>query len=407
MNTTMYTGEELYYTFSIILLVSRLVVATAFGKNMKQFVFDRLVDRENICDLDKERESLLRLVQRGARVVVYAPRNYGKTSLIKNVVIEEFRRRNRRCFVFFADLLSVRSLESLTARLQTAFEHSFAESFPVKNLLENARHFLSALRPELSIDSLTGAPSLSLHVDQDAAGQTIRSIFAHIGRIVAELPGLIVLDEFQDVARIDEAPGIFRSLFEQIASAPIIVLGSKRHLLSSMFANPEAPLNGWGTDVEFTPIAYDVFHIYIQERFLQRGLRISYEDARYLQDLLQRVPEAVNRLCQQIMDLYADQGIEREAVAASLMKLLENRASRYETYLGQFSSTEGRVLVALAKEQVVAHPQSKKFLAGVSLSARAVGQIVSRLMDRGVVEKIDRGSRIADPLLAAYMRYYR
>jgi len=56
---------------------------------------------------------------------------------------------------------------------------------------------------------------------------------------------------------------------------------------------------------------------------------------------------------------------------------------------------------------VVPHPQSKNFLAGASLSARAVGQIIDRLMDRGVVEKIDPGYRLSDPLLAAYLRYYR
>lgn len=374
---------------------------------MKQFVFDRLVDRENICNLDKEQESLKRLVQRGAKVVVYAPRNYGKTSLVKNVVIEDFRRKHKRCFVFFADLLSVHSLESLTVRLRTAFEHSFAESFPVKNLLENARHFLSTLRPELSIDPLTGAPGLSLGIDEDPRGETIHSIFRHMGKIVEEIPSLIVLDEFQDVAGIDEAPAIFRSCFELIATPPIIVLGSKRHLLSSLFANPEAPLNGWGTDLEVSPIPYGEFHTYIQERFQLRGLTISPEHARYLQDLLQRVPEAVNRLCQQIVDLHTDQAIGRDAIAASLMELLKNRESRFETFLGQFSATEGRVLESLAKEQVVSHPQSKRFLAKVSLSARAVGQIINRLMDSGIVEQVVPGYRVSDPLLATYLRYYR
>lgn len=374
---------------------------------MKRFVFDRLVESENICNLITEQDALRRLVERGTKVVVYAPRNYGKTSVIKNVIIEEFRQRHKRCFVFFADLLSVRSLESLTVRLRTAFEHSFAESFPVRNLLENAKHFLAALRPELSIDSLTGSPSLSLRITEDPAGQTIRSIFQHIGKIVEELPGLIVLDEFQDLAHIDEAPGIFRTSFEEIASAPMIVLGSKRHLLALLFAKPEAPLNGWGTDLEFPPIPYDEFHAYIQDRFQQNGLTILYENAKYLQDLMQRVPEAVNRLGQQIMDVYSDREIGRDVVAASLGQLLENRESRYETYLGQFSSTEGKVLIALAKEQVVVHPQSKKFLSSTSLSARAVGQIINRLMNRGVLEKIDQGYRLSDPLLAAYLRYYR
>jgi hypothetical protein len=134
---------------------------------------------------------------------------------------------------------------------------------------------------------------------------------------------------------------------------------------------------------------------------------ISPDNARYLQDLLQRVPEAVNRHCQQIMDMYANREIGRDAIVESLMKLLENRESRYETFLGQFSATEGRVLISLAKEQVVNHPQSKQFLANASLSARAVSQIINRLMDQGVVEKIDPGYRLSDPLLAAYLRYYR
>jgi hypothetical protein len=254
---------------------------------------------------------------------------------------------------------------------------------------------------------MTGAPTLSLRIDGDPPGQTIHSIFRHIGRIVEAMPTLIVLDEFQDVARVEEAPALLRTCFESITGAPIIVLGSKRHLLSSLFAHPEAPLNGWGTDLEIPPIPYKEFHLYIQERFDQRGLRISGEQARYLQDLLQRVPEAVNRLCQQIMDLCADRDIGREAIADSLMKLLENRASRYEAFLGQFSPTESSVLSGLAKERVVLHPQSKEFLARAGLSARAVGQIVIRLMDRGVVEKIESGYRISDPLLAAFLRYYR
>jgi hypothetical protein len=70
-----------------------------------------------------------------------------------------------------------------------------------------------------------------------------------------------------------------------VCPQPGISDGSKRHLLSSLFANPEAPLNGWGTDLEFQAIPYDEFHPYIQERSLQNNLTITDENARYLQDL--------------------------------------------------------------------------------------------------------------------------
>ena len=132
---------------------------------MKQFVFDRLVDRDNICNLEREQQALGDAVRRRYRMVVYGPRNYGKTSVIRNVIIEEFRRTRERHFVLFADLLGVRSMQSLSLRLSTGLQRSFAASFPVKSLLESAGRFLGALRPEIALDPQTGSPSLSLHAD--------------------------------------------------------------------------------------------------------------------------------------------------------------------------------------------------------------------------------------------------
>ena len=124
---------------------------------MKQFVFDRLVDRDNICNLEREQQALRDAVRRRHRMVVYGPRNYGKTSVIRNVIIEEFRRTRERHFVLFADLLGVRSMQSLSLRLSTGLQRSFAASFPVKNLLASAGRFLGALRPEIALDPQTGS----------------------------------------------------------------------------------------------------------------------------------------------------------------------------------------------------------------------------------------------------------
>jgi len=374
---------------------------------MKRFIFDRLVDRENICDLVREQELLNRYVEQRAHVVVYAPRNYGKTSIVKNIISEEFRCRHKRCFVFFAELIEVRSMNSLEARLRSAFERSFEESFPLRNLLDNATHFLSSLRPELSIDPLTGGPSLSLGITEQQSAITIQSLFAHIANIIREIPGLIVLDEFQDIAHIPEASGTMRAAFEEIDAAPVILMGSRQHLLSDLFAKPEAPLAAWGTDLEFSSIPYNEYHKYIAERFEQNSLGLSLENATYLQDLMQRVPEAVNRLCQQILDLNTGKEIEKSDIAVALRELLKNRESRYETYLAQFSHTEERVLIAVAKSSGVRKPQSKTFLARVNLTSRSVGQIFKRLMDRSILEKNINSYRISDPLLAAYLQYYR
>ena len=374
---------------------------------MKQFVFDRLVDRENICNQQREQQVLRDAVGRGHRMVVYGPRNYGKTSVVRNITIKEFRRTRKCHFVLFADLLGVRSMQSLTRRLATSLQRSFAASFPVRNLLDNASRFLGALRPEIALDPQTGSPSLSLHTREPESAGSLQTLWEHIAGITEEVDSLIVLDEFQDVAFIDEAPAQLRSCLEGLGATPILLLGSKRHMLADLFAAPGAPLSAWGSDLEFRPIAHDEYHRYMEERFRPRGLTISREVSASLQDGMQRVPEAINRLCAQLLELYEATEIDQARVREALAMLLENREGRFAAYLSAFSATDEGVLTEIARRERVAHPQSKSFLASVRLSNRTVALSVKRLWDRGVIEHVADSYRIADPLLAAYLRRYR
>ena len=374
---------------------------------MKQFVFDRLVDPDNLCNLQREQQALRDAVARRHRVVVYGPRNYGKTSVVRNITIEEFRRPRRRRFVLFVDLLGVRSMPSLTRRLTTSLQRSFAASFPVRSLLENASRFLGALRPEISLDPQTGSPSLSLQTRRPESVRDLQTLWDHIAGIAEEVDSLIVLDEFQDVAFIDEAPALLRSCLEALGDVPTLLLGSKRHMLADLFAAPGAPLSAWGSDLEFRPIPHAEYHRYMVERFSPRRLTIAREVAATLQDDMQRVPEAINRLCAQLLESHQATEIDQDMVRAALAKLLENREGRFAAYLSAFSATDESVLTEIARRERVAHPQSKGFLASVVLSNRTVALSVKRLWDRGVIEQVAGSYRVADPLLAAYLRRYR
>ena len=374
---------------------------------MKRFVFDRLVDRDNICNLQREQRRLRAAVHGASRVVVYGPRNYGKTSVVRNVTIAEFQGERRRRFVYFADLLGVRSMRALTQRLAAGLQRCFAASFPVKGLVESAGRFLGSMRPAISVDPHTGSPSLSLQPAAADPHAALQTLWERIARIAEEIDSLIVLDEFQDVALVEEGPAQLRACLEALGGVPVLLLGSKRHMLAELFAAPGAPLAGWGTDLEFRPIPYDDYHAYIEERFSQRRLTISSDVAQSLQDDMQRVPEAINRLCAQLMELHEGAEIGRQHVRSALLALLENREGRYAAYLSAFSGTDESVLTEIARRGAVEHPQSKRFLSGVGFSSRTVALSFRRLQDRGVIERAAHGYRIADPLLAAYLLRYR
>ncbi len=328
---------------------------------MKQFVFYKLVDKENICNLNDEKKILLEKIDKNARLVIYAPRNYGKTSLLKNVIIPEFRQKHKKSFVFFADLLQVKDMDSLADRLKTSFEHSFASSFPVSNFIENVKKHIKRLRPEISVDPITSLPGLSIKISAESKQQSIAFIFKLINDIAVDIPTLVVIDEFQDIVNVDEAQAMFRNALEESTTTPILLMGSKRHILGDIFSKPEAPLAFWGDDLEFKPICYEEYHRYIQERFDKNKLTIGLEEATFIQNNLNRNPESINILCHQLVEDYDNIIIKQDDILQSLRKLLANKESRYESYLATFSPAEEKVCVSLAKKVLFYILKEKNF----------------------------------------------
>ena len=374
---------------------------------MKHFIFDRLVDRENLCNLIKEKDQLLHYIEDKSNVVVYAPRNFGKTSLLKNVVIEDFRKLHKKSFVFFADLMGVKNLSSIIGRLMNSFERSFNESFPVKNLFENIKTFLFMLKPEVSIDSITGNPAISLGISPDKKEYSISYVFHLISEISKKIPVLIVIDEFQDIVSVDEAQALFRSVFQEMDDMPVILMGSKRHLLGDIFSLPDAPLYSWGIDIEIPPIPYNEYHIYINDRFSMKDNNLAYDESVYLQNLMHRIPEPVNIICQQIMDTYDNSEITEDIINNSLKQILNNRESRYETQIQGFSESEEKILTELATIETIEKPQSKVFIAKTGRTSRTIGKVFNKLMQTGIIEKTGTYYRISDPLFMFYLKFYR
>ena len=375
---------------------------------MKGFYYDTLLDEENICNLDRERELILRGILAGKKLVVYGPRNFGKTSLVRNVIIPRFRKKQKKSFILFVDLMEVKGLEAIHQRVRAGFEKSFADSFPRKNLLEIAKRFLTNLRPKVTIDPLTGEPALSITAEAHKTDLPFTEMFSTIGeKIAAEVPTLIVLDEFQDIAFVPEAQGLFRQAFQELKGIPIVLMGSKRHILSRIFSQPAAPLASFGEDIEFHPIPYEEYHRYILERFSERKLTLSLEGAKDLQDALFRIPEAINIVCAYFQSTFQNKAINQKEIYLAIDRVVESRSSRYEELLSLFSEKEEDVIAQLAKQGTIQHPTSQEFLKMVHASARSVRMIIDRFMNRSLVEKTGEGYRVSDPMLFHFLKKYR
>ena len=146
----------------------------------------------------------------------------------------------------------------------------------------------------------------------------------------------------------------------------------------------------------------------MDERFKQEGLRISFDNAVYLQDKMSRIPEAINRLCFAIVFQNIAHGkITKDVIDSGLSKLVSDRRNEPEIYLARFTASEQKVIINLAKREPVLHPQSKDFIKGINLTAPGVRKIMIKLEDAAVVYKEESGYILADPLLKQHILEFR
>jgi hypothetical protein len=376
---------------------------------MKRFIFDSILDEENICNLEKEKHKIMKGVDNGLKLLVYGKRNTGKTSLVKNVIARSWLRRQSSGFFMYVDLMGVRQLSQISERMTIAFSEAYNDCFKMKSVFNNMLKIITGIKPSIELDE-NGYPKLSFGIAEGKKIRPFTDILKQLDLIYASnIPILLVLDEFQDIALIDESEALFRNGLEHIDSRiPVIISGSKQHLLNRIFARPKAPFFNWGTHVHFEAIDYHEYWQYMDERFKQEGFRISFENAVYLQDKMSRMPEAINRLCFALLFHEISKGeITKEDINSGLSKVVSDRRNEPEIYLSGFTASEQKVIVNLAKMEPVLHPQGKDFIIGINLTAPGVRKILMKLEDETVVYKEEAGYILADPLLKQHILRFR
>ena len=375
---------------------------------IRNFLYDTILSKDDICNMKIEQRALKNAVKEKKKLVVYGPRNFGKTSILQSVVIPYFRKQHKESFVLNVDLMQVRTTDSLNARMKKAFELSFAESFPGQSIIDAVKKYLYMLRPVVDFDPLTGMPQVKLDLGAEPSMSDWVDILIRVrDEIGSIIPTLIVIDEFQEVSFVDGAEGLFRNVFQRINDVPIFLMGSKRHLLSKIFALPDAPLASFGEDVEFKPIEYKDYFEYMNERFLQRGMEISLENAKRLQDLMRRVPEAINIVCSEIFESKHEGEIAWDLITHSLVRAVKARRGRFERNLSLYTQSQAKVLIAIQKHGPIKQHSSQQFLRYAEVSNRTSSLIFEEFYNDSVIDKGEDGYYISDPLLDMYLKWYR
>ncbi len=370
------------------------------------FPYHILLNPEDICNYTELKNQLVAETLRGERLVLFGRRNTGKTSLVRSVIIPNFRKKHKNSLVVFCDFLGCRTLSQLDDRIRLGFQEGFSRSYPVKNTFLKMFQLIQSLRPSFEADPTTGELRMTVEVTSSGATLgTAEKIIQKIGEIHSSHRVLLVFDEFQDIAFISEAEARLRRCLQELPSnLSVIVLGSKKHLLSAMFSKPKAPFASWGLPVEIPPIHVQDYTHYINTRLKPYGQSISKECVSLLMERMQGIPESINIVCSIMTTTGWKGSLDKERIERGIQLTLDRFQSTFYETLSQFTEVEQRFLISLAKLQPLLQPRGKEFVSASQLASATIGKQIRHMEDEAVIYRLENGYVLADPLLAVFLK---
>src|SRR3989339_1049855 len=165
------------------------------------FAYGKEVSGRFFTDREEETVELLRDLKRGQNVIIYSPRRYGKTSLIKKV-LESLRKDGM--ITIYIDLYKATSKQKLI----DVFAKSVAEQTEsnLKKGFAVIKELLPKLLPKI-IFRQTGLPEIEFEYNRN---QSIMPLLSDVLELVHKISkkrkknAVVVFDEFQEIMNFED-----------------------------------------------------------------------------------------------------------------------------------------------------------------------------------------------------------
>ncbi len=317
--------------------------------DVNPFVYGTVVTGKNFADREDEVDTLLDDVTSGQNVILFSPRRYGKSSLIKATI----EKLSSDYIVIECDMMGATNKERFIKLYSDAIFRSSSSK-----LDEIVEFFKDVLRlPSISI-GMEDTPHIEINLkltDRDL-GATLLELFK-VPQNLAEKKGkkvVVILDEFQEIENIDgdQLQRDMRTIIQHHEDVSYVFMGSKKHLLDEIFNSKQRAMYRIGKMFPLGKIESENFVPFIANHFRRTGVKIDRKLAEKIVDITDGHPENTQQLCHVIWGLSVGKGqVDEEDIIEGRERVINSQSSAYTAVWNGLRASQRTFLIALASEK--------------------------------------------------------
>ena len=352
---------------------------------------------ETFCDREHETAELISAVENGRNVTLMAPRRYGKTGLIKNMMgrlSEDYDKiyidiYSTECLVDFVNLFA----ETCVSSLETTHE----------KVIGSLGRFFSSMRPTITPQS-DGSIKWSFDMAEPMVKESLSQTFDFLRSRTR--PVVIAIDEFQQVRNYPEkgVEALLRSYIQFLPNVRFIFAGSRLHMMSEMFVQPRGAFYNSTDILSLDVIDKDTYMEFAAGFFKDAKLPFSKKAFYDLYDRFDGVTWYLQAVLNRIWQAGAGFVSEQDTDMA-LKSLVGSRSLVYHDLFHSQNDASRAVLKSVAKDGLAKTPTGKDFIMRYSLgSPSTVASALANLVEKELLYRTHDGYIVYDRLFGFWLR---
>ena len=371
---------------------------------MNPFSIGHVLPGEPFCDRKREIEELKAHARSGTSVVLFSPRRYGKTSLVKRVMTEM---EGKGFVAAYGDFFSVTDKRSFMQKLALMVTKSTGEAVGSGTWADTLKGLFKRIIPSIEIRP-EGVSVEIRYDDKLEVSYLIEDIFAGLFRHLSrkKLKCMMVLDEFQEITRLDDGKAVEGALREQIQgsrSLSCFFVGSRRRILQDMFTDSRRPFYKLCLPYRLEKIPREELTAYLMGQFSKTAKECPPDIAGQMYDYVEGYTGYVQKLAHFLWDM-TKRKATGEILNRAKEKLLAMEAEDFQGVFAGLTRMEKKLLFALAVEPTD-KPFSRDYMARHGLSLGGTQKNLKSLIEKDIVDsELARTGvyRLTDPLFAKW-----
>ena len=367
------------------------------------FILSVIPPEAPFCNRLRELRQLISYGSAGTNVVVFSPRRFGKTSLVKRV---QSNLAKEGMLTLYADFFGVTSIDDVAGRIAKCVYAFIRGNEP---LMKKAIRLLTTFRPVLK-PTEDGSFAVSI----ESTGQNLQGIelldktLEDLGLFMEQVGPEnvhIVFDEFQEITELRDKriEGTLRSHIQFHPSSYFFV-GSRRHILLDMFNEKSRPFYQSAQLYELKKLPHDELVGYLMDQFKKGGKRCPEKNAEKISLLSQQNPYYAQKLALNVYEV-SGKVVHEKDIKGALELMIDNEIFFYQAILQALAPRQIALLRALAVEP------SKTLLSNRYISRHDLGSIggvqaaLKKLRQLDLVEKgLNNRYQLVDPIFRMWLQ---